>query len=357
MAQVISKNINITYLKSIGIILMVIGHCGCGVPYVKQFIYMFHMPLFFFVSGFCFKEYYLSAPGKFLWQRVKGLYFPFIKWSVIFLLLHNFLLSINIYNTQFGFNGHAPYYYSFDWMLYLLKHLVFCMMQKDELMLGGYWFLNALFYASIFSWAIIKVSRKYLIVSLIIVLGICLSISVYGKSISFLEISSNQFAATFIFLIGFCFQKYKIRLFHPLLSLMCLLVTFVGSFFWGMEMATWFYDVYRLIPYLITAILSTWSIYSLLNCHKKGSELFGRIFEFIGNNTLTILTWHLLAFKIVSLLIIYIYNLPIENLGEFPVIAEYSRQGWWILYCIVSLLTTCTLAYCNKFIKLSFFRL
>lgn len=37
-------------VKGIGIIMMVIGHSGCPV-YIHDFIYMFHMGLFFFVSG------------------------------------------------------------------------------------------------------------------------------------------------------------------------------------------------------------------------------------------------------------------------------------------------------------------
>ena len=41
------SDVRVTYSKAIGIILMVLGHCSCSVPYVTQVIYMFHMPLFF----------------------------------------------------------------------------------------------------------------------------------------------------------------------------------------------------------------------------------------------------------------------------------------------------------------------
>ena len=41
--------VRVTYSKAIGIILMVLGHCSCSVPYVTLVIYMFHMPLFFFI--------------------------------------------------------------------------------------------------------------------------------------------------------------------------------------------------------------------------------------------------------------------------------------------------------------------
>ncbi len=48
----------------------------------------------------------------------------------------------------------------------------------------------------------------------------------------------------------------------------------------------------------------------------------------IGNNTLAILTWHFISFKLVSLLIISVHHLPIEHLAEFPVIEDYAHIYW-----------------------------
>lgn len=79
---------------------------------------------------------------------------------------------------------------------------------------------------------------------------------------------------------------------------------------------------------------------------------YTNILNYIGKNTLTLLTWHFLTFKIVSLVIISIYDLPIARLAEFPVITEYSKQGWWIAYFIVAMVVTCGIAYCNKWIKI-----
>lgn len=108
------------------------------------------------------------------------------------------------------------------------------------------------------------------------------------------------------------------------------------------------YSNKRFIPYIITAVLASWSFYSLFDKMKSSQGICAKILDFIGKNTLTILTWHFLAFKLVSLLIIGIYGLPIERLAEFPVITEYSKQGWWIAYFIVAMVVTCGIAYFNK---------
>lgn len=117
------------------------------------------------------------------------------------------------------------------------------------------------------------------------------------------------------------------------------------------------YSNKRFIPYIITAVLASWSFYSLFDKMKSSQGICAKALDFIGKNTLTVLTWHFLAFKLVSLLVIGIYGLPIERLAEFPVITEYSQQGWWIAYFIVAMVVTCGIANCNKGIKNNWLKL
>ena len=50
-----SRNNFISIAKAIGIILMVVGHSGCP-AIINSFLYIFHMPLFFILSGFFYKS-------------------------------------------------------------------------------------------------------------------------------------------------------------------------------------------------------------------------------------------------------------------------------------------------------------
>ena len=68
-------NNNISIAKGIGIILMVIGYAGCP-TWMFQFIYLFHMPLFFFLSGYCFNNQYIDDKKIFIFRRIT-LYYIF----------------------------------------------------------------------------------------------------------------------------------------------------------------------------------------------------------------------------------------------------------------------------------------
>lgn len=69
-------------LKGIGILLVVLGHTGIsGLPYT--YIYAFHMPLFFFVSGCFYKQY---AFYEILKKRLKSLLLPWFCFAVLFLM-------------------------------------------------------------------------------------------------------------------------------------------------------------------------------------------------------------------------------------------------------------------------------
>lgn len=347
-------NQSVTYLKAFGIIIMVIGHTMSAVPYFNQFIFMFHMPLFLFVSGYCFKPKYLNDTKTYLAKRVKGIYWPYLKWSLLFLLLHNFLIDINIYNFYYGFGNQVSYVYVADDYITRGLSIIFLMCNHEQL-LGGYWFLNILFFGSILAFFSLKLFRKveYSLLANMAV-SILLTLAKLSFRYSFLPLQTF-YSSTFI-LAGIFFAKRQIPVFPRWAAALSLLVTFVGSFFWPMGIGEFPYDIRCIIPYFLTALLAIWGFYSLFTRLTERCILT-RCLTFIGNNTLTILTWHFLMFKIISLLIIWIYGLDIELLSQFPVIIQCSQTGWWVYYALVSLLASCGLAYCNRFIKNSWLKL
>lgn len=137
--------------KAICIILMVVGHSGCP-TYLHDFVYMFHMPCFFFVSGWLLNDKYITDLKMGLIQKAKGSYYPFVKWTLIFLLFHNVFASMHIYEN------------SYSWQTFIERIVRAFTMTGSESLLGGFWFLISLFWASIISLLFLNIlSRKYLL--------------------------------------------------------------------------------------------------------------------------------------------------------------------------------------------------
>lgn len=152
------KDSAVNISKGIAIILMVIAHTGFS-QFGDQWINMFHMPLFFFFAGYCFKHKYLADIRSFVSRRVRGLYIPFVKYGLIFLLLHNVFFLLNIYNEEVLFNDIALHPYTLQEFI-ARGFRIITSMQREEQLLGGYWFLRSLFWASLFSIGILKIMGK-----------------------------------------------------------------------------------------------------------------------------------------------------------------------------------------------------
>ena len=86
-SQTTDNNKRLDYLdvaKGIGILLVILGHCQLGrIGRAHSLIYSFHMPLFFFLSGFVYKDYEIKI---FLKKKIRGLLLPVIVFSCIYTL-------------------------------------------------------------------------------------------------------------------------------------------------------------------------------------------------------------------------------------------------------------------------------
>ncbi|MED1469922.1 acyltransferase family protein [Bacillus salipaludis] len=89
-----NKRLDWLYIgKGLGMLLVMFGHTHIPVP-LKTYIYTFHMPLFFFLSGYLFNIKKFPTLKVFLSKRFKSLILPYWCFSLVaylwFLLLINF---------------------------------------------------------------------------------------------------------------------------------------------------------------------------------------------------------------------------------------------------------------------------
>lgn len=334
------RNPSVSIAKGIAIILMVMAHARCGIWW-QHYINMFHMPLFLFMSGYCFKEAYLAGTKGFVAKRIKGVWWPFVKWQLIFLLLHNVFFALNIYNGEYGFRGEVSHEYGVSETLKNAFYIVTTMSHSEQL-LGGFWFLKSLFVGSLLFYFATKSAiyyREKLKYSIDFFVGgmLLAATLVFGfieRGIPFLGIGAREFMASLFIWSGYMYAKYGFKIDKRwwVIVASALLVA-VGTEFWQSSMLSLKFGL--IVPYVITALLGSLMVFGISGHLSTCDNWLKRILVFVGDNTLDILTWHLLSFKLVSLLLIWIYGLDIKRLAEFPVIEEYAYQGWWVLYLTI----------------------
>lgn len=94
--------------KGLGMLLVMLGHADIPTS-LKTYIYTFHMPLFFFLSGYLYKKEKFPSFKVFLTKRTKSLILPYMSFSLVaylwFLLLHHYGLvgyKNNLLTPLFG---------------------------------------------------------------------------------------------------------------------------------------------------------------------------------------------------------------------------------------------------------------
>lgn len=323
-----SKNNSISIAKAIGIILMVVGHSGCPTA-ISKFIYLFHMPLFFVCSGFFFKT--ITDKPKllsFYRKRIKGLYMPYIKWSLLFLLLHNSFRNLHITESMIYQRG--------DFFRQSVKMLA---MTDYELLIRPFWFIKELLLASLivatisfFNSRLTTKDNNELFFMIAILASV---ISKYVPPIPLIGDSSLVCLSILYYYTGILLYKYKqhIPLTYHTLMLSFILVL-IGSIVFVGTIDMRFTNVYNQFPYYLLSIIGI----IMILCISKKLETIKNVslLYYIGNHTMPILALNLLALKLGNLLKIWIYNLPVEYLSSYTVIYDFN-SWYWIIYSIIGI--------------------
>lgn len=311
--------------KGICIILMVIGHSGCP-AYLRNFIYMFHMPCFFFISGYLLNDKYLTNLKTGLWKKIKGSYYPFVKWSVIFLLLHNVFAYLHIYDASYSLKEIT------------IKFVRILTMTGSEQLLGGFWFLISLCWASIATILCFHFMRKISIFAFInkwwgVILLLAIT-SLWNHLPIRLpaQFGEQTLLATAFYMSGYIYRKTDLKsTYSQIIESALFIVPAIAAIYTNLSMSckgsiVWLYYIIAMCGTIATIQLSKW-----LSHKRIASSL-----AYIGDKTLYILIFHFLTFKLVSYVYIKYNHLPIDNLAQFSVLKDVN--SWmWIAYSVVGI--------------------
>ena len=319
-------NAQVSIAKALGIILMVMGHAGCS-EYLHDFIYLFHMPLFFFLSAYFFRDAKVVDSGRqYVVRKFKNLYWPYIKWSIIFLLLHNLFYRIGFYDNNL----------SWQELLVNVKCSVRGMWQGER-MLGAYWFLISLFWESLLFGLIIWVKHKTKFRYFDLIAVVLLFLVGYYAPIDLLV--NREMVILPIFYLGYWAGTHKmdfsISRSHLLIALLvCLsLLCYFATF---MKVVVAQGEFSNPILFIIGSMAGIYLIIILSGLIK--SLRVGRWIDIVGGGTMSILTFHFLFFKLLTLLLVGVGVFSQETLSEWPVPNGHGYNNLWWLYTLVGVL-------------------
>lgn len=138
-------------VRGIGILMVVLGHCAMR-PLV-DFVYLFHMGLFFFVSGYFMKiadkGAFLVNEKRYIKRKLRTLWLPFVIFTLFILALQNIFVDYNMAEVR---------YPKMEGVKMALKVLAF--KQVDNPVLCPIWFLKSLFFSCIIVYTVMSLIRK-----------------------------------------------------------------------------------------------------------------------------------------------------------------------------------------------------
>lgn len=342
------RNTSISIAKGLAIIAVVIGHAGAPGT-LSYLMYAFHMPLFFITAGYFFNVKYLDREGEFIRRRIKGLYVPFVKWSLVFLLLYNLWFQWGVMNEQYGnAAGGLLHPYSLRQLLQNAISICVNMSGYDVCMAGAFWFFRALLVASVVFLLYYRFLARRLRMGKVLTtatvcltaLGMVLLCAVFGLRITGLPQGGyRDLMGIFFFGLGFLYRDWEPFLkqecrYWPMLLYAALLASWT---FWHLPVGMPFAvrspgPVLLMIPPAVAGFLLVHQVSKFID---RRPSLFRRFLIYCGNNTLYVFIFHFAVFKLVSLLKLLYYGMDYSRLGYYPVIHEHTDDWFWLLYSLM----------------------
>ncbi len=278
----------VDFAKGIGIILVVYGHVVRGLlssniinnkeifNYIDNIIYTFHIPLFFFLSGFFFINSIKKGHLYFIKNRIKNILYPYIIWSLIQGLI---MIIFSKY-----INSHRSF-----------KELInIFFMPIDQ-----FWFLYSLFFISIFSSLLyfndILIKSKYYSVFLFIMFIIIFIFQEKIISVPFLWFIFHNIVYFYLGIVFSIFFSHTI--FRNLNKKIIRLLFFL--FFVIFVLYQYLFNFYLSLPYKTTLYyiifpLTTISILTIVMFSIIFSNKFNFI-NYLGMISLEIYVMHIIA--------------------------------------------------------------
>lgn len=322
----------INVAKGIGIFLVVWGHSTANI-YIKHFIYLFHMPLFFFVSGYLFNEENLDTPSKFIKKKLRRLYLPFVGWNIFALLFHQLFCRIGLYPKE-------QIFISWRQISVNIAKILMCVEMED--IASPLWFLPILMAAEMIYFAICylqkKLGLKHVIVNILTIVLFLAAYIIPNNGNGVIRAFILVVIALFMLNLGAFARKNIItvrKTVEYILLVLAVLFLVIAAFYIDINMIQM-----RLGNPLGYVLCGVSGIYFIFFISKRTWGAIEKWLVGLGRNSLSVLALHYYAFSIVTFAQKYIYHGDFN--GYYGIVTHLADQDilksiWTLVYVAAGL--------------------
>lgn len=334
------------FMKAIGIILVVLGHCNFY-PFLNRFIYLFHLPLFFLISGYLYHEKDSNEPWLFIGKKLQRFLPLYICYASFFVLFHNVFVSMGILDSTL--------------LIYPIGKIVTGILDSFlfhtvEPYAAAMWFIPVLFVSLVvynfITYLVRNVQnnkekeiKRTFIIFLFTLLGLYLNYRNFNIG--------HHYQTVFVVLpflhTGQLIQLYFKEKLKPniLLSFIFLVIAILCLIYieGGVELSqnqTWnpvlFYSLSHMLIY---------TVYTFCYYISHWLPKVTRLFVYIGKNTFPIMCLHILCFKIFDFFWIHFVTKDYGRLFYFTV----SYYDLWYLYIFFGVVLPLVGVFVSNWIK------
>ena len=332
-------------VKALAIIFVVIAHAGAPSG-LGRAAYIFSVPVFFMCTGYFFNLHYVEDVKTFVWRRFRNLYCPFWIWAVVFLVLHNVFFWVGILNEEYG-NAAGGVLHPYTWHDFCqrLWSVTFNMSGYDEFLCGAFWFFRTLFISSLaflFLYKVIAHFSKWTkpthIVGAIMAIVCALTVWKIEGNLKITGVAQGgyrELLAIFFICVGFLYRQYQ-RLFKPNWLYAAFGVGVLALFtWWSPSSMSYNANLTQFVSLPLPAFAAFVALHISAQKQVNYNNLVTRGLVYIGDRTLYIFAFHLLAFKVVSIIKVLAFDLPWSHVGGHTIVHdEVGGFAFFLLYVI-----------------------
>ncbi|MDE7327863.1 MAG: acyltransferase family protein [Lachnospiraceae bacterium] len=329
------RNKQMDVLLCLGMLLVILGHVGTNSWKTELFdwfvIYSFHMPLFFFISGYFYKPAREQAYGRTILRLIRKFVLPYYIWNLVYAIVV-FLLK-NAGYVRFQLNPSLSNFFLTPWTT------------GDQYQLNSpAWFLLTLFlvevvYLSLHKFfAFIKIRNDTLLLLPFVCMGIAGGgMMVHGIAKGGMLVLAKLLYAIFFYHLGHLYYE-KLEKFDRLGNLPYFGILFVIQYFlmvktngfpyismWNGSITTMGKNIFLPVAVALTGIAFMLRISKILTLSLGESKIIKKI----STSTKTIMIHHYAVIVLfnVALSFLYRHGVELKNFDPNWVSVLYKYPG------------------------------